>query len=243
MSSIFEGNKWITTGVVATAVYSIFYCSIAWGITTLIDGGRKGFFWVVGILVAVRVAYFFLEFVAGVIVWQTFGRRKTVDYFVATMRNGKLPKRVYCTDHIFDYLNHIVCPPTSAYTAGEVTPEVQKIAREISDALVHIRAHRGLIEGMRMEDAAQRALEIYSPSEDSPHFVPSQVLNWFSSVAQKSEILTLPNSSAALAENILSQRPFETLNELYQLLRIHGLDQMQAVAFLNSASFKCGWRT
>jgi len=236
MNYTFAEKQQMKTGLVTTLVSSVFYGGIACGITIFADGGRKEFFWALGILIGMRALYAILEFVIGVIVWRAYGRIRTVANFVAVMREGKLPKRVYCTDDIVNYFARILEPHTTDYGAGTITRDVQKIAADMNNVLKTVRDQHGMIAEIRTWDAMERALEIHSPGEDSPQFVSALVLHWLRSDVTKSEIQALPNASPELANRIIAQRPFETLTDLYQLLRNHGLDRMQAVLFLNGAS-------
>lgn len=236
MSHTFAEKQQMKTGLVTTLVSSVFYGGIAWGVTKLIDGGRKEFFWTLGILVAIRWAYAFLEFVVGVIVWRIYGRRNMVTNFVTIMRDGNLPRRVYCNDHITNYFSRIIEPGISDYKAREITPDIQKIASDMYNVLNTVRDEHGMMAEMRTCDAMERALAIHSPEENSPQLVSAYVLHWLRSDVKEAEIQILPNSTPELAKRIIAERPFETLTDLYQLLRTHGLDRMQAVVFLNGAS-------
>jgi len=235
MSYTFAEKQQMKTGGVTTLVSSVFYAGIAWGITKLIDGGRAKFFWTLGILVGLRAAYSLLEFIIGIIVWRIYCRSRSVANFVAIMRNGNLPKRVYCTDQISDYLARIQSP-LFVYKDGIVTAEIKKLALELDAVLSTVRDQHGMMAEMRTWDAMKRALEIHSPGEDSPQFVSAYVLHWLRSDVKEAEIQILPNATPSLAKRIIAERPFETLTDLYQLLRNHGLDRMQAVVFLNGAS-------
>lgn len=232
-TDIFAEKQQMKTGLVTTLVSSVFYGGIAWGITKIFDGGRKEFFLAFGILIGMRAAYAVLEFVIGVIVWRVYGRGRTVSNFVTLMREGNLPKRVYCTDNMGNYLARVLGPLASDYAAGTITPAIQKVAADMNNVLNTVRDQHGMIAEMRTRDAMERALEIYSPGEDSPQYVSASVFHWLCTDATEAEIQALPSASPELAKRIIAERPFETLTELYQLLRNQGLDRMQAVHFLN----------
>ena len=205
-------------------------------ITKLIDGGDKEFSWVLGVLIATRAAYWLLEFIIGMIVWRMFDRSITVAHFVSIMRENKLPKRVYCTDDASSYFSRINSAHRSEYREWQITPAIQKVATELDTLLKTVGNQQGMIAAFRTQDAMTRALEIHSPPEDSPHLVSPLVRHWLHSNATEAEIQILPNSSPELAKRILAEEPFETLTDLYQFLRNHGLDRMQASLFLNGAS-------
>lgn len=152
------------------------------------------------------------------------------------MREGNLPKRVYGTDNMGNYFSRIAAPHSSYYKTGQITPEVQKVAAEMDRLLATVREQHGMIAEMRTWDAMAAALEIHSPHEDSPQFVSDYILHWLRTDVQEAELQILPHCSPGLAKRILAERPFETLTDLYQLLRSHGLTFMQAVEFLNGAS-------
>lgn len=236
MGYTFAEKEQMKAGLITTMVSSLFYGGIAWVITRFIDGGRKEFFWTLGILVTIRATYGFLEFIIGIIVWRIYGRRRMVRNFITIMREARLPKRVYCTDDIVNYLIRIIRPQRYDYRAGEVTPEIQKVAAELNGLLDTVRDQHGMMAEMRTWDAMKRAMEIHSPSEDSPQFVSAYVLHWLASAVKESDLEALPCSSVDLAREILTARPFETLADVYALLRNHGLDRDQAVRFLNGAS-------
>ena len=236
MSYTHAEEKQMKTAAVITLVSSIFYGGISWGITKLIDGGRKEFYWIVGILVGARAAYGLLEFIISIIVWRVYLRRITVANFVAIMRENKLPKRVYCTDSVSSYFERISSPCISDYREGQITPAIQKVANEMNTLLNTVRDQHGMMAEVRTWDAMKRALEIHSPDEDSPQYVSVCVRHWLNTDVTETEIQMLPNASPELAKKILAARPFETLADLYQFLRNHGLDRMQAVLFLNGAS-------
>jgi hypothetical protein len=239
MSYTLAEKQQMKSALVWTLVASVFYGGVAWGFTKVIDGGKQEFFWTLGILIALRLAYLTMEFVIGIVVWRVYGRRVAVNNFVAIMREGKLPKRVYCTDDTSSYLTRIINAPnayTCEYKAGQVTPEIKKVAAELATILSTVRGEHGIVAEARTRDAMKRALEIHSPGEASPQYVGLLVLTWLSSDITEAEIQKLPNSSPELAKRILAERPFETLTDLYELLRSFGLDRMQAVHFLNGAS-------
>lgn len=161
MSYTLANKQQMKTALMTTLVSSVFYGGIAWGITALIDGGRKEFFWTAGILIAVRMAYSAIEFIVGIIVWRTYGRRIAVKHFVSVMREGKLPKRVYCTDDTGNYFARIADPHLSYYKPGEITPGVQKVAAELDRVLRSVRDQHGMMAEARTWDAMKRAMEIH----------------------------------------------------------------------------------
>lgn len=224
------------SGLVTTLISSVFYGGISWGVTKFIDGGRKEFLWTLGIMIAVRFAYSAIEFVIGIIVWRVYGRRTMVNHFLTVMREGKLPMRVFCTDDTGNYFSRIMDPHDSYYGAGKITPEIQKVAAEMDRILSTVRDQHGMMAEVRTWDAMKRALEIHSPEDESPQYVSAYVRHWLHSNVTEAEIQILPNSSPELARKILAARPFETLTDLWRLLRNNGLDRMQAVLFLNGAS-------
>lgn len=233
MSYTPQDKQTIKHSAVATVVSGVVYCGIAWGINKLLDGGREEFLWTLGILMGLRAAYGLADFTAGIITWRVFGRRLLVSSYVALLRECKMPKRAFCTDDVSNYLGRIIEPGATDYRNGSITPELQRHALEIKIAL---ECQQGILVDARKSDAMRRALEIYSPAEDSPPSGCHYALRWINSAAKASEIEELWSSGPELAKGITAKRPFETHADLYHCLRENGLGRMQAVSFLNAAN-------
>jgi hypothetical protein len=221
---------------VSLLVSLVFYTIIAGAFAELMEGGWKEFRWIFGIMVAVRTAYGVLEFLESVVVWQIYGRRATVNSFVVVMREAKFPKRVYGSDSADNYFHRIREPSVNDYKEGEVTPDIQRLAAEMNTMWETIRYQHGWRAEMRIGDALRRAVDIYTPIKDSPPFVSPSLLWGLREDAVESELTVLPNMKVELAKALIRDRPFDTNRELYDYLRIRGLDDHSAIIFMIEAS-------
>jgi len=144
-------------------IYAVLYAAISWGISKIVVVDFK---WILLGLLSARLAYAALEFVVEMLAWRIAGRSRKVERILSVLIKDKFPKRVYRQDKFRNYLWRI--KDGSDYKNGEVTPEIKEAAADLRKAITMVDMLEGSIGTIRTLDAAERALEIYSPCADAP---------------------------------------------------------------------------
>lgn len=149
---------------IAGTIAFIPYLLVAWGISRLyID---LSFLQAIGILLGLRLLFAIIEMIGGVLAWRLYGRRKTIDRVLQILREAAFPPRFYRHDDFSNYLARIENDPLGA--AQEPRPvQLTRLARELRQVL-ELHEQRGVLAGMRMDSAAEAALEQYSPRASAP---------------------------------------------------------------------------
>ncbi len=224
----------LIAGLISLLVYSVFYAGIAWALTSILDGGWATFFWTIGILIGIRCAYALIELIVGIIVWRIYQRKIAIANNVEWMRYHELPMRAYSTDDARKYFGRIIDfdPWKRDYSAKVITPELQRLVKEINRYHENVRYEHGALAELRDQDALNRALDVYSPKDNSPPYLFSDVLVSLNDAADEADFSRLPHANSSLVASILDERPFETWSDFYQLLRRSGLNRTQIVDLL-----------
>jgi hypothetical protein len=133
------------------------YAAVSLGYMTFTDGGRKEFLSAFGVLLVVRLFFSIIEGLGTALMWRLYGKKQTVQKYLAFFRAHKFPMRKDAHEHFWDYLPRIEDNP-------DVSDAVKSAAREIDMML----RSGGIITSIRMCDAAEEAFELYSPRADAP---------------------------------------------------------------------------
>ena len=92
--------------------------------------------------------------------WQVYGREKAVMNFVAVLHHNEFPGRYTKGDDFLHYLARIE-------DDDALDAHVRQSAREIG-SLLKMYETIGLLQGARMHNVSERALEAYSPRANAP---------------------------------------------------------------------------
>lgn len=136
------------------------YLVVAWVLATLGDGQESTFWLAFGSLLLARLFFAIIETLGTVLSWRVYGRRLMIDRNLAILRTNSFPKRTYAHDDFLAYLSRIE-------DDNEATPILHARAKEMTFVLSFYESV-GILVGMRMHDAAEKALDIYSPSAEAP---------------------------------------------------------------------------
>lgn len=226
-------------GWVSILVGAALYCVISWVLSAWMDGGAKEFLWILIAMIGLRIAYEFVDFVGGVIVWRVYGRRKAVAHFLEIMQKANLPMRCYCHDRIDDYLHRIESEDFHGYRTGEIKAEAKKTAAELNHLLMTVSDQHGAIAEARTWDAMGRALKIHSPDDMCPQWVGHDLINWLNGhdgTISEREVRQLPGVSPGIAKDLLARLPFETVPDIYRFLLSKKYTPQQAKTFLHEGT-------
>jgi hypothetical protein len=121
------------------------------------------------LLIGIRFTIGLVETLGLVLAWRVYGREKAVIDFVALLHYNRFPGR-YCKDDDFlRYLARIENDDT-------LDPDVRHSGREMG-SLLGMYESMGMLQGARMHNVSERALEAYSPRSNAPDLeVPGEPL-------------------------------------------------------------------
>jgi len=177
-----------TRSLIITVLFAFVpYILISWGYAELIHGDSKEFWSVLGLLLLARLFFSIIETLGSVLSWRLYGKKIMVNKILEGLRVNNFPKREYAHDDLSTYLFRMYeeQPPPSPWdfiiTEGSEEKEakypesLKTSAKEMSRALEASRSFGGILAGMRMNSAAEAALDIYSPRSEAPVFRASVV--------------------------------------------------------------------
>lgn len=140
--------------LIATAPYLF----VIWGVMALVPS--VSFWEALVLLIGGRFAIGLVETLGLVLSWSVYGREKAVMDFVAVLHHNRFPGR-YCKGEDFqNYLARIE-------NDDSLDPEVRHSAREMG-SLLGMYDSVGFLQGARMHNVSERALEAYSPRATAP---------------------------------------------------------------------------
>lgn len=144
----------------ATPIYLLSlapYFLIAWGYGKLTDGDAKTMSAVLGVLLLVRL----FEMLGSVLSWRLHGKKIIVNEYLEILRADNFPKRECMHDNLSNYLSRIEDP------YSEYPPALKADAKKMIRAFEVNRVF-GILTYMRVNTAAEAALDIYSPRSEAP---------------------------------------------------------------------------
>lgn len=112
------------------------------------------------LMVGIRFMIGLVETLGLIFSWQVYGREKAVMNFVAVLHHNEFPGRYSKGDDFLNYLARIENDDT-------LDAHVRQAAREMG-SLLKMYETIGLLQGARMHNVSERALEAYSPRANAP---------------------------------------------------------------------------
>lgn len=130
------------------------YVILSWGYAQIMDGN----FWkVLGVLIAVRLFFSVIETIGSIFSWRLYGKKKIVELNVNFLRNNNFPNRVLEHDDFLSYLIGIE-------NNEEYSLQLKILATNWKHLLLFFE-NTGILMGVRMNAAADEALDLYSPKK------------------------------------------------------------------------------
>ena len=130
------------------------YVILSWGYAQIMDGN----FWkVLGVLIAVRLFFSVIETIGSIFSWRLYGKKKIVELNVNFLRNNNFPNRVLEHDDFLSYLIGIE-------NNEEYSFQLKILATNWKHLLLFFE-NTGILMGVRMNAAADEALDLYSPKK------------------------------------------------------------------------------
>jgi hypothetical protein len=146
------------TQFIGNLIASAPYLLVIWGVVALVPSVS---FWEALVLViGSRFMIGLVETLGLILSWQVYGREKAVMDFVALLHHNRFPARYNKGDDFLNYLGSIDNDDT-------LDPDVRQSAREMG-SLLGMYESMGILQGARMHNASERALEAYSPRATAP---------------------------------------------------------------------------
>lgn len=127
------------------------YVLIAWGVQELTEDSMTGWA-VMGVMFLVRL----FEMLGSLLSWRLHGKKVMVDYYLELFQANNFPKRELMSDDLSGYLARIESP------YSEYPATLKAKVKEMMDAL-DVNRIFGIPTYMRVQSAAEAALDIYSP--------------------------------------------------------------------------------
>jgi hypothetical protein len=146
------------TQFIGNLIASAPYLLVIWGVVALVPS--VSFWEALVLLIGGRFTIGLVETLGLILSWQIYGREKAVIDFVAVLHHNKFPGRYCKGDDFLNYLARIENDDT-------VGAEVRQSAREMG-SLLGIYESVGILQGARMHNVSERALEAYSPRATAP---------------------------------------------------------------------------
>ena len=146
------------TQFVGNLIASAPYLLVVWGVAAMFPS--VSFFKALVLVVGVRFMIGLVETLGLVFSWQVYGREKAVMDFVAVLHHNKFPGRY---DKNGDFLHYLA----SIDNDETLDPDVRQSAREMG-SLLRMYENIGLLQGARMRNVSELALEAYSPRANAP---------------------------------------------------------------------------
>jgi hypothetical protein len=146
------------TQFIGNLIASAPYLLVIWGVVALVPS--VSFWEALVLLIGGRFTIGLVETLGLILSWQIYGREKAVIDFVAVLHHNKFPGRYCKGDDFLNYLARIENDDT-------VGAEVRQSAREMG-SLLGMYESVGILQGARMHNVSERALEAYSPRATAP---------------------------------------------------------------------------
>jgi hypothetical protein len=132
------------------------YLAVSWAWVEVVEGGHGSIWGAFLVLVALRLFFSLIESVGAWLGWHFYGREETIRRMVEVFRGISFPKRLFREDDLSDHLSRL--------NEDETLPCATRITvREMQAVQAFYGAH-GLVYALRMNDAADRAFQRYSPA-------------------------------------------------------------------------------
>ena len=141
------------TQYIGNLIASAPYLLVVGGVVALVP--TVSFWKALILLIGVRFMIALVETLGLILSWCTYGREKAVIDFVAVLHHNKFPGRYYKGDTFVNYLARIE-------NDDALDVDVRQSAREMG-SLLGMYESIGFLQGARMHNVAERALEAYSP--------------------------------------------------------------------------------
>lgn len=130
------------------------YVLLSWGYAQIMDGD----FWkVLGVLIAVRLFFSVVETIGSIFSWRLYGKKKIVELNVNFLRSNNFPNRLLEHDDFLSYLIGIE-------NNEEYSLQLKILATNWKNLLLFFE-NTGILMGVRMNAAADEALDLYSPKK------------------------------------------------------------------------------
>ena len=145
--------------LIIAALSAVPYALIASAYSWFSDGEIKAVFLAVGWLLAIRATFGVIEFTGSIIAWRFHGRELVASSYANWLRDNRFPARYFADDDFTNYLVRIE-------DDERASPELKALAKEAYRTL-GLFEHLGIRLGMRMNEASELGLEIYSPRKSA----------------------------------------------------------------------------
>jgi hypothetical protein len=145
------------SALIVLAISLIPYAALSWGYSTFSNAGWPSFWRAFGVLVAVRAFFSIIEGIGGILVWRLYGRRIAVSQWAGYFRDNHFPPKQYFDD---DFGNYCARLTTNYQRPTDLAP----VVHELQTILLSYE-RRGMVLGMRMNDAVETAFEQYQQSQ------------------------------------------------------------------------------
>ena len=130
------------------------YVLLSLGYAQIMDGD----FWkVLGVLIAVRLFFSVVETIGSIFSWRLYGKKKIVELNLNFLRSNNFPNRVLEHD---DFLSYLV----GIENNEEYSLQLKILATNWKNFLLFFE-NTGILMGVRMNAAADEALDLYSPKK------------------------------------------------------------------------------
>lgn len=146
----------IISSLIDTWITYIPYPLVSWGYMAFSDGGVKEFWIILGVLLTVRLFFSIIDTLGSILSWRLHGKRAQIERYLTTLRENNFPTREEVRDDFLHYVKRIQDDSNS-------TASIKGIANDLCTELVVWERSPSFLHGMRMYDAADEALDIYSP--------------------------------------------------------------------------------
>lgn len=146
------------TKLIGNLIASAPYLLVIWAVAALVPA--VSFWEALVLLVGARFMIGLVETLGLILSWQVYGREKAVMDFVAVLHHNKFPGRYDKGDDFLNYLARIESDDT-------LDPHVRHSAREMG-SLLGMYESVGALQGARMHNVSELALEAYSPRANAP---------------------------------------------------------------------------
>lgn len=144
-----------TKSVAIAAAFSVLpYLLVAWAYMAFTDGHAKDFWVALCVLLVVRLFFFIIETIGGILAWRLYGRRVAVEKVLRFLRENNFPMRTDPNEDFLMYFQRIqedrTCPESTRALARECDRELARLDGS------------GILPGMRADYAVQAALDRYT---------------------------------------------------------------------------------
>jgi hypothetical protein len=146
------------TKFIGNLVASAPYLFVIWGVVALVPS--VSVWGAVVLVIGTRFVIGLVETLGLVFSWHVYGREKAVMDFVAVLHHNKFPARYDKSDDFLNYLARIEADDS-------LDPHVRHSAREMG-SLLGMYESMGILQGARMHNVSELALEAYSPRSSAP---------------------------------------------------------------------------